>query len=127
MTHKDIPEEFFNMLPLPIVVTEYRHDDLNYPIVFLNQAFIEQIGWELTDIPDKNTWWQTVYPNKDYAKVIERQWELAILAAEETGQGLVYMDVNLTTKDKGEKRYKIYTQINSQLLPGYYIVAFQAL
>lgn len=127
MENKGIPDMFFNMLPIPIAVTKELPNDLNFPLVFLNQAFTLIIGWDLSDIPDKNTWWKTVYPDENYAKVIERQWELAVLSAQETGEGFISIEVNLQTKYNGVKRFKVYTQINSMLLPGYYVVGFQAL
>ncbi|WP_416305983.1 hypothetical protein [Neptunicella sp. SCSIO 80796] len=127
MCNNDIPQTFFDMLPIPIAITKELPNDLNFPLVFLNQAFTLVIGWDLTDIPDKNTWWKTVYPDKDYAKVVERQWELAVLSAQETGEGFISIDVNLQTKYHGVKRFKVYTQIDSVLMPGYYVVAFQAL
>ncbi|WP_438862504.1 hypothetical protein [Neptunicella sp.] len=127
MENKNIPEVFLNMLPIPIAVTKELPNDLNFPLVFLNQAFSVVIGWELTDIPDKNTWWKTVYPDENYANVVERQWELAVSSAQETGDGFISIDVNLRTKYNGTKRFKVYTQIDSVLMPGYYVVAFQAL
>jgi hypothetical protein len=125
MLNKVLPEKFFNMLPLPILVVKHMENTLNHPIVFANEKFTEELGWTAEEIPDKQSWWEKAYPDKNYQKVVERQWELEMLSAVENNEGFVFLDVNITTKQGLEKRYKVYTEINSQLVPGYYVVAFE--
>lgn len=124
MQSEVIPKEFFNLLPLPILIHKPLLDDLNSPIVFLNTQFLTEIGWTLEDIPDKNHWWQAAYPDSTYQKVIERQWELGVSNALEKTESFVFINANIMSKFSGPRRYKIYTQINSQMLPGYNVVAF---
>lgn len=123
----ELPVTFLDMLPLPIVVAKKVESDLNNPISFVNTEFIHQIGWTLEDIPDKNSWWKKAYPDAKYKQVVENQWELAVEDAVESGKGFVLIDVNVNTKAKGTKRFRVYTEINNSLLPGYYIVALEPL
>jgi hypothetical protein len=125
MFDQALPKKFFNMLPLPIVVVKHIEDSLNHPVVFINDKFIAELGWTLEDIPDKQSWWQKAYPDEDYQHVVERQWELQMNMAIESKEGFVFLDVNIMSKKGEEKRYKVYTEINSQLIPGYYVVAFE--
>ena len=125
MPSQVLPKKFFNMLPLPIIVVKRLDDSLNHPLVFVNDKFTEELGWTQADIPDKNTWWGKAYPDADYQHVVERQWELEMLSAVENGEGFVFIDVNIMSKRGEEIRYKVYTEINSQLVPGYYVVAFE--
>ena len=37
----------------------------------------------------------------------------------------VIMTVNIMTKHNGSKRFKVYTELESALLEGYYVVAFE--
>ncbi|KXI28462.1 PAS domain-containing protein [Paraglaciecola hydrolytica] len=123
----DILSPFFNMLPTPIVVLHNSQPSLNHPFVFINQRFVDVIGWTLEDIPDKDHWWVTVYPNEDYQKVVARQWELEMLSAQETGKNFVTMQVNITTKHKGVRRFNVFTQFDFVLIPDHYIVVFEPL
>lgn len=125
MPGQALPKKFFNMLPLPIAIVKHIDDSLNHPLVFINDKFIKELGWTLEDIPDKQSWWQKAYPDADYQHVVERQWELQMNMALESKEGFVFLDVNIMSKTGQEKRYKVYTEINSQLIPGYYVVAFE--
>lgn len=120
-----LPEKFFNILPLPLLVSKHLVNSTNHPIVFVNDKFIQELGWTLADVPDKQTWWKKVYPDKDYQKVVERHWELQVSLALEGDESFVFLDVNMMSKAGELKRYKVYTEMNSQLIPGYYVVAFE--
>lgn len=117
------PSEFLDRLPLPLLVAKLVNNTLNYPNVFLNQRFLAEIGWSLDEIPDKNTWWQTAYPDRQYQKVVERQWELAMITARESGQNVVSLDVNIMTKFRDLQRYNVFTPNESELLPGFLVIA----
>lgn len=122
---KQIPSTLLNMMPLPIVLVEYQANTLNHPIVFLNNSFSELIGWTLEDIPDKEHWWQKIYPDEQYQKVVERQWELEMETALNRDDGFVLLTVNLMTKYNGHKRFKVYTELTDMFIQGYYVVAFE--
>ncbi|MEP1446086.1 MAG: hypothetical protein ABJK37_08255 [Paraglaciecola sp.] len=122
---QSIPTQFFDMLPLPIVVVKQVEGTLNHPFVFLNSSFSQIIGWNLQEIPDKEHWWKTAYPDLQYQKVVERLWEMGVESSGVEDDNFVSMTVNITTKHNGIKRFKVYTEISSALLEGYYVVAFQ--
>ena len=122
---KSIPTKFFDMLPLPIVVVKVIEESLNYPLVYLNPRFCKSIGWSLEEIPDKNHWWKVAYPDLDYQKVVERLWEVSIESIGSDNDSFVSMTVNIMTKHNGIKRYTVYTEVESALLEGYYVVAFE--
>jgi PAS domain-containing protein len=122
---KSIPTKFFDMLPLPIVVVKYVEETLNHPIVYLNSSFLKIIGWNLDEIPDKENWWHTAYPDPQYQKVVERLWEISMESKGSDNDDFVSLTVNIMTKHSGPKRFKIYTELKSALLDGYYVVAFE--
>lgn len=113
------------MLPLPIILVKHIDDSLNHPSVFINESFKKIIGWDLAEICDKDHWWKKAYPNKEYQKVVERQWELEVETAKEKSEGFVLTTVNVMTKYKGQMRFKVYTELDSMLMEGFYIVAFE--
>ena len=113
------------MLPLPILVVEFIEGTLNHPLVYLNPSFSKVIGWSLEEIPDKEHWWQTAYPDPQYKKVVERLWEVSVDSTDSNNDDFVLVTVNIVTKHNGLKRFKVYTELNSALLEGYYVVAFE--
>ncbi|WP_339724439.1 hypothetical protein [uncultured Paraglaciecola sp.] len=122
---KTIPTKFFDMLPLPIVVVKLVEETLNHPFVYLNASFSEIIGWNLEDIPDKESWWVTAYPDPQYQEVVTRIWEISMESKGTDEDNFVTMNANVMTKHNGTKRFKIYTELKSALLEGYYVVAFE--
>lgn len=122
---KSIPTQFFDILPLPIVVVKFVEGTLNHPFVYLNASFRQIIGWNLTEIPDKAHWWQRAYPDPQYQNVVERLWEISMESKDSDNDNFVIMSANIMTKHNGMKRFKIYTELKSALLEGYYVVAFE--
>jgi len=122
---ESLPVSFLNMLPLPLVIVKHCDDTLNFPIVFANDRFKEVIGWELSEIPDKDAWWQKAYPSSSYQKVVQNQWELIMESVDPHSESSVVMTVNIRTKHKGTKRFNVYSEISFGLLPGHYAVAFE--
>ena len=120
-----IPTKFFDMLPLPILIAEKKEGTLNYPIKNVNSSFIKSIGWSIEEIPDKEHWWKTAYPDPDYQKVVERLWEMSMESSDSENESFVSMTVNIMTKHDGVKRFKVYTELGSALLEGHYVVAFE--
>ncbi|MGJ8682872.1 hypothetical protein [Paraglaciecola sp.] len=120
-----IPKEFFDMLPLPIVVVKNTPDTLNHPLIFVNTRFSEVIGWDLDEIPDKDHWWHKAYPDPHYQKAIENLWELKMESLTPANDSFVIMAVNIMTKFQGIKRFKVYTELKSVLMEGYYVVAME--
>jgi hypothetical protein len=115
------------MLPLPILIVEIIEDSLNHPIVYLNPNFINNIGWSLDEIPDKEHWWQAAYPDPQYQQVVERLWEISMESKDSNNDNFVLLTVNIMTKYNGVKRFKVYTELKSALLNGYYVIAFEEL
>ena len=122
---KPIPTKFFDMLPLPIIVVKLNEESLNDSIVYLNNSFNNIIGWSLKEIPDKDHWWQKAYPDPHYQKVVESLWEVSMETIDSNNNSFVIITVNVMTKHNGVKRFKVYTELESALMEGYYIVAFE--
>lgn len=122
---KSIPTKFFDMLPLPIVVVKNVAETLNHPLVYVNSSFRKIIGWSLEEIPDKEHWWKTAYPDPQYQKVVERLWEVGVESSGDDNDNFVLVTVNIMTKHQGTKRFKVYTELESALLDGHYVVAFE--
>ena len=119
-----IPEEYLNNLPLSAIVVKDDQESLNHEVVFVNRQFIKEMGYTNEDIPDKNTWWVTAYPDKDYQKVVAQQWELTVELYNPNESNYIAMEANICTKHHGTVRYKVYSEASDHLIPGHYIVMF---
>ena len=122
---KPIPTQFFDMLPLPILVVESNEDTLNHKLVYANTSFNNIIGWSLEEVPDKEHWWHKAYPDPHYQKVVESLWEVSMESTDSENTGFVIVTVNIVTKHNGVKRFKVYTELKSALMEGYYVVALE--
>lgn len=120
-----IPTQFFDMMPLPIAVVDVAGEPPHQPLVYVNPSFTDSIGWSIDEIPDKEHWWKTAYPDIQYQKVIERLWEVSVEEQSSEQNRFVIMTVNIMTKHRGIKRFKVYTELQSALLEGYHVVAFE--
>jgi hypothetical protein len=122
---QSVPTKFLDMLPLPVVVVEFNEETLNHTLVFLNNKFNSIIGWSLEEIPDKDHWWQKVYPDLQYQKVVESLWELNMESFDSDKDSFVSMTVNIKTKHNGVKRFNVCTELKSVLIDGFYVVTFE--
>jgi hypothetical protein len=113
------------MLPLPILVVELIEDTLNHKLIYSNNSFKKIIGWSLEEIPDKDHWWKKAYPDPQYQKVVESLWELGMESIDSEKDNFVIVTVNIQTKHHGVKRFKVYTELKSALVDGYYVVTFE--
>ena len=65
------------------------------------------------------------YPDKDYRLAVERQWELAVESAKEQGELKITMPVNIMTKEQGQKRFKVSSQLSPVFTDHTYPVLFE--
>ena len=120
-----IPTQYFDMLPMPIALVKLDEGTLNHTIAYLNNSFDNIIGWSLKEIPDKDHWWQKAYPDPHYQTVVESLWEMSMESTDSDNNSFVTMKVNIMTKHNGVKRFNVYTELQSKLMDGYYVVAFE--
>ncbi|MDP1524654.1 MAG: PAS domain-containing protein [Rhodocyclaceae bacterium] len=80
--------------PLPLVLNdEYGN------IIYVNQAFIKTIGYELNEIPTLEHWWPLAYPDPKYRKWVAERWQEYIEQAKRTNQPFVPFEINIVCKD----------------------------
>ncbi len=120
-----ISTKHFDNLPQPIIVVEDNQETLNHNFVYLNQSFKEIIGWTLKEIPDKEHWWKTAYPDPKYQKVVETLWEIEMESIDLDSDNFVTITVNIMTKHNGMMRFEVKTELKSSVMDGYYAVIFE--
>jgi PAS domain-containing protein len=120
-----IQTEYFDDLPQSIVIVKNSQETLNHKLVYLNDSFRRIIGWNLEEIPDKEHWWHTAYPDPQYQKVVERLWEVSLESMDSSNNIFAVITVNIMTKHNGVKRFKVYTELKNPQMDGYYVVTFE--
>jgi hypothetical protein len=61
--------DFFDDFPNPLIVVHFIEEQRQ--IVYINQAFIHEIGYSTAEIPNIEAWYQLAYPNEDVRAVME--------------------------------------------------------
>lgn len=126
MRSNQSPEDYLNSLPVAAILVKNDSHTLNHQVALVNTLFLQEIGYTLDEIPDKNTWWETAYPDPAYQKVVARQWELAVETFEANQDKYVVMDAEICSKSGNSKKYRVFSEASQFLFPGYYIVKFEA-
>lgn len=89
--------------PLPICYVNKEGE-----ITFRNKRFLEDVGYDETDVPGLNEWWQKAYPDEEYRNWVIKNWDAAVLEASKTGEDIKSEIYHVTCKD-GRQREIIIT------------------
>ncbi|ALS99462.1 hypothetical protein [Lacimicrobium alkaliphilum] len=120
-------QEFLQTLPFPALLGEPAEDSNNHKVTFVNQAFIDEFGFTLAQIPDKDHWWQLAYPDPTYRAVVASQWELEWELAEDKGLQQISMEACVTNKAGEEYRYRVISAVGHNPADTVYQVFFMRL
>lgn len=99
--HKPDLPRFLENLPFPIAVLQV--DDGQTIIAFVNRAFEQAFGYNLSDIPNVAIWATKAYPDEAYRIEVFERWDADVERAIQTQGNVPTLDVEVVTKD-GQKR-----------------------
>ncbi len=68
-------------------------------ITFLNQAFINTLGYSLNDIPTLDIWWEKAHPNKQYRQSVINDWSQELTRTKQPDYTFKAMEILVTCKD----------------------------
>jgi PAS domain-containing protein len=120
-------QQFLQKLPFPALLGEPAENSQNHKVTFINQAFIDEFGFTLAQMPDKDHWWQLAYPDPAYRAVVASQWELEWELAEDKGLDKISMEACVTNKAGEEYRYRVISAISHSPEENVYQVFFMRL
>lgn len=105
--------------PIPFALHDSKMD-----ITFLNNAFIEQFGYTIKDIPNRDTWLNKAYPDKKYGLEIRHLWLKHF--AEYTQKGIDFKPVEITVccKNGNFKTVIAHTSSLSDTDNGEFLISF---
>lgn len=98
---------FLELLPNPVALLQLEANEqgnFDYLTVHLNALFTHLFGYQLSDVPDKRTWFQTVYPNLSYRNIVTEEWDEAINNVMKQGGGVENLSARIRCLN-GKKRW----------------------
>ncbi len=72
-------------------------------IGYVNRTFVEKFGYALSDIPDLDSYFNALYPDKHYREKVISDWNLNVQNARNRGTSIDPYEVIITCKDGSEK------------------------
>ena len=125
-----------DLIPVPVLVSAPELDavsgqEMNRRHLHLNKAFVEELGYQLADVPDMHSWFVRAYPQSEHRQYLLQQWHQAVQQALASGEDRVQMPGLITCAD-GQQRWfevraqlKTYPQLPQASLPDWHIVTFK--
>jgi len=81
--------------PIPLALNDSQQN-----ITFLNNAFVQTFGYNLTDIPTLSQWWQKAYPDPAYRQWVLDTWQASLKQAENEQQTFATpLELNICCKN----------------------------
>lgn len=88
--------------PVPMALNdEYSN------ITFLNPAFVQTFGYNLSDIPTLNDWWPKAYPDPEYRNWVKANWQTAMAKAQREHTDVPPLELTIHCKNNHIKTVSI--------------------
>ena len=88
--------------PVPLAL-----NDAQGHITYVNQAFVQKIGYGLGDIPTVDAWWPLAYPDPGYRQSIVDQWQQHAEEAQRSGRPFIPLEARVQCKDGAVRTFMI--------------------
>ena len=98
---KQSEEKFRKIVETSPVAMSFAYTDGR--IGYVNERFIEKFGYTLSDIPDLDTYFKTVYPEKSYREKVISNWDKYVENARKSGTSIEPYEVKMTCKDGSQR------------------------
>jgi signal transduction histidine kinase len=107
-----------DFLPYPFIIAEdFGDEHLN---TYLNEKFLEEIGYTLEEIPTIEAWYAKGYPEEAYRNQVISNWNQAEIEAQQQEKVFVKMKSQVTCKNGNKRWYEIKASVISKI----HVVAF---
>jgi PAS domain S-box-containing protein len=110
MRHINKKVAFYKALDLSIMPVIMLNERNSYQ--YFNKAFLTQIGYTIEQVPDRITWFESAYPDRNYRCEVIDKWYKCIEFAESNGDELVHMVTKICCADGSCKWYDVYESIS---------------
>jgi len=107
-----------DFLPYPFIIAEVIENV--HHNTYLNEKFLEEIGYSLEEIPTIEAWYEKAYPEPSYMNKVITDWDNEQLLAEQKGKVFV-KNKSLVTCKNGTKRWY---EVKASVINKIHVVAF---
>ena len=94
-----------NFLPYPLLISELRSEERHN--IFVNNNFIDEIGYTCDDIPTISSWFAKAYPEVEYRNSVISSWNDLVIEAKAKNIDFITKQAQIKTKFKGEKWFEV--------------------
>lgn len=107
-----------DFLPYPFIIAEVI-DNIHHN-TYLNEKFLEEIGYSLEEIPTIEAWYEKAYPEPDYMHKVITDWDNEQLLSEQKGKVFVKNKSYVTCKNGTKRWYEVKASVINKI----HVVAF---
>jgi PAS domain S-box-containing protein len=104
--------------PIPLALNDNQQN-----ITFLNHIFTETFGYDLTDIPTLEIWWQKAYPDENYRKWVMDVWQETFEIAKKENKAFVPVEVIVNCKNGSQKTILVSAAMIDESIEDLHLVA----
>jgi signal transduction histidine kinase len=115
---KETLKRILDFLPYPFLVSESVHGRRQN--IFVNEKFIDEIGYTCEEMPYVEDWFNLAYPNPLYRQEIKEEWSLRSTEAIKAGKDSVFLQAKIHTKNMGDRWYEVKSSVSGSM----HLVAF---
>lgn len=101
--------EFYETIDL--IITPIILANSETACLYVNKAFLSQIGYTAEDIPDQESWFNRVHPDEDYRREVKDNWKKRLELATAKGETHVHMMTKIYCADGSFKWFDIHENI----------------
>jgi P-type Cu+ transporter len=106
-------EKKFRAMTENTPVAIYMSSGVEQIAEYVNPAFVRFFGYTLEEVPCAAKWWPIAYPDENYRKKVEEEWQRKIEHALKTNSEIEPMEVVITCKD-GSKKNILWGYISTE-------------
>ncbi|MCK5813529.1 MAG: GGDEF domain-containing protein [Cocleimonas sp.] len=116
--------QYLDFLPTPALIGQEDKCNKRAKILFVNKAFINTIGYKVTDIPDHLSFISRAYPDINYRHEVMMSWlnRMSQLTSRKTS--IIQLCSKVLCKDQQYRWFDIRTELKSTIGKGVVIVLF---
>lgn len=107
-----------DFLPYPFIIAEVI-DNIHWN-TFLNEKFLEEIGYSYDEIPTIETWYEHAYPDPEYREKVISTWNKEQAELHQKGTVFVKTQSQVTCKNGVKRWYEIKASVINKV----HVVAF---
>lgn len=107
-----------DFLPYPFIIAEVI-DNIHWN-TYLNEKFLEEIGYSYDEIPTIETWYEHAYPDEDYRNKVIATWDREEIESQKKGTVFVKAQSQVTCKNGVKRWYEIKAAVINKV----HVVAF---